>query len=86
MARRQKRGGMQWSVQTSDSLAALQMLALNDGWDAYWQPVLPINPALVRAYALKCITASRSTAEIPFSRPSAVSNRVRVLPSIALEE
>jgi hypothetical protein len=37
VARRQKRGGMQWSVQTSDSLAALRTLTLNDGWDAYWQ-------------------------------------------------
>ncbi len=37
VARRQKRGGMQWSLQTSDSLAALRTLALNDGWDAYWE-------------------------------------------------
>ena len=37
MARRQKRRGMQWEEQTSDGLAALRTLQLNDGWDPYWQ-------------------------------------------------
>jgi hypothetical protein len=37
VARRQKRRGMQWSVQTSDALAALCTLLLNEGWEAYWQ-------------------------------------------------
>jgi hypothetical protein len=37
VARRQKRGGMQWSQATSDALAALRTLMLNGGWDRYWQ-------------------------------------------------
>jgi hypothetical protein len=37
VARRQKRRGMQWSVQTSDALAALRTLLLNEGWETYWQ-------------------------------------------------
>ena len=37
VARRQKRRGMQWGAQTSDALAALRTLQLNEGWDAYWQ-------------------------------------------------
>lgn len=36
VVRRQKRRGMQWSAQTSDALAALRTLYLNEGWDAYW--------------------------------------------------
>ncbi len=36
VARRQKRRGMQWSARTSDALAALRTLQLNDGWDDYW--------------------------------------------------
>ena len=35
--RRQKNRGMQWSEATSDALAALRTLMLNDGWDQYWQ-------------------------------------------------
>ena len=36
VARRQKKKGMHWSLDTSDSLAALKTLLLNGGWDAYW--------------------------------------------------
>ena len=44
VARRQKHQGMHWSEQTSDALAALRTLILNDGWDLYWQKhqVLPL--------------------------------------------
>jgi hypothetical protein len=44
VARRQKRGGMQWSLPTSDGLAALSTLSLNDGWNRYWDScqVLPL--------------------------------------------
>jgi len=44
VARRQKHQGMHWSEQTSDALAALRALMLNDGWDLYWQKhrVLPL--------------------------------------------
>ena len=44
VARRQKHQGMHWSEQTSDALAALRTLMLNDGWDLYWQKhqVLPL--------------------------------------------
>ena len=43
VARRQKGRGMQWSLATSDGLAALRTLMLNGGWDRYWQQrqVLP---------------------------------------------
>jgi len=37
VARRQKRWGMQWGAQTSDALAAVRTLALNEGWDTYGQ-------------------------------------------------
>jgi len=37
VTRRQKRRGMQWGEQTSDGLAALRTLALNEGWEEYWQ-------------------------------------------------
>jgi hypothetical protein len=37
VARRQKRRGMRWGVQTSDALAALRTLLLNERWEAYWQ-------------------------------------------------
>jgi hypothetical protein len=35
---------MQWSLETSDALAALQTLMLNAGWERYWQQrqVLPL--------------------------------------------
>jgi hypothetical protein len=36
VARRQKRKGMHWSLETSDALAALKTLMLNQGWDLYW--------------------------------------------------
>ncbi len=36
MARRQKNRGMQWSAATSDALAALRTLMLNNGWERYW--------------------------------------------------
>ena len=44
VARRQKNRGMQWSIETSDALAALRTLMLNGGWDRYWQEreVLPL--------------------------------------------
>lgn len=44
IARRQKRKGMHWSEEGSDSLAALKTLLLNGGWDQYWQTgeVLPL--------------------------------------------
>ena len=44
VARRQKHRGMHWSEQTSNALAALRTLMLNDGWDLYWQKhqVLPL--------------------------------------------
>jgi len=42
VARRQKRKGMQWSVETSDALAALRTLLLNDGWEGYWQEHQPL--------------------------------------------
>jgi hypothetical protein len=37
VVRRQKNRGMQWSLETSDVLAALRTLMLNGGWDRYWQ-------------------------------------------------
>ncbi len=37
VVRWQKRRGMQWGAETSDSLAALRTLVLNEGWDDYWQ-------------------------------------------------
>ena len=36
VARRQKRKGMHWSLDTSASLAALQTLMLNQDWESYW--------------------------------------------------
>jgi hypothetical protein len=44
VARRQKVGGRQLSLLTSDSLAALRTLTLNRAWDAYWQHgyILPL--------------------------------------------
>ncbi|MFP4440568.1 MAG: hypothetical protein ACLFVO_25320 [Chloroflexaceae bacterium] len=36
VAQRQKGAGMRWSLATSDALAALRTLILNDEWDAYW--------------------------------------------------
>ena len=44
VARRQKRRGMQWSLETSDALAALRTLMLNGGWERYWQQrqILPL--------------------------------------------
>jgi hypothetical protein len=41
VARRQKPTGMPWSVETSDALAALRTLLLNEGWDTYWQQRRP---------------------------------------------
>jgi hypothetical protein len=43
VARRQKGRGMQWSWDTSDALAALRTLMLNQGWEQYWRRrVLPL--------------------------------------------
>jgi hypothetical protein len=44
VARRQKGRGMQWSLETSDALAALRTLLLNGGWEHYWQQrqILPL--------------------------------------------
>jgi hypothetical protein len=36
VARRQKRRGMHWSLETADRLAAMKTLYLNQGWDLYW--------------------------------------------------
>lgn len=41
VARRQKNREMQWSARTSDTLAALRTLLLNDGWDCYWRDRKP---------------------------------------------
>lgn len=47
VARRQKNRGMQWSLESSDALAALRTLLLNGGWERYWQSreVLPLVSA-----------------------------------------
>jgi len=48
VARRQKRTGMGWSLDTSDGLAAWRTLLLHGGWDGYWVQgeVLPlVEPA-----------------------------------------
>jgi hypothetical protein len=47
VARRQKRRGMQWSLETSETLAALRTLLLNGGWERYWAAgeVLPLVEA-----------------------------------------
>ena len=47
VARRQKRGGMHWSLAMSDGLAALRTLMLNGGWERYWveDEVLPLVEA-----------------------------------------
>jgi len=47
VARRQKNRGMQWSAQTSQTLATLRTLALNGAWDMYWQDreLLPLCAA-----------------------------------------
>ena len=44
VARRQKRKGMGWSLETSDSLAALRTLLLNGGWDGgrFQSEVVPV--------------------------------------------
>ena len=44
VARRQKGQGRHWSSETSDALAALRTLLLNDGWTRYWEhrEVLPL--------------------------------------------
>jgi len=44
VAGRQKGRGMQWSLETSDALAALRTLLLNGGWEHYWQQrqILPL--------------------------------------------
>lgn len=44
LARWQKGHGRHWSQETSDALAALRTLLLNDGWTRYWEhrEVLPL--------------------------------------------
>lgn len=44
VARRQKNKGMHWSLESSNALAALKTLMLNDGWNLYWEHrrVLPL--------------------------------------------
>ena len=44
VARRQKKRGMHWSLDTSDALTALKTLMLNEGWELYWshRQVLPL--------------------------------------------
>jgi hypothetical protein len=51
VARRQKRRGRQWGRQSSDALAALRTLLLNDGWEAYWQERRLRSLAMARAVA-----------------------------------
>jgi len=51
VSRRQKKKGMHWSWETSNSLAALRTLLLNGGWDLYWQK-LQVLPLAVPASAL----------------------------------
>lgn len=36
VVRRQKRRGRQWGTRSSDGLAALRTLLLNEGWETYW--------------------------------------------------
>jgi hypothetical protein len=45
VARRQKRKGMQWSIETADALAALRTLLLNEGWEEYWHSRQPFSLA-----------------------------------------
>ncbi len=47
VARRQKHQGMHWSLETSEALATLKTLQLNQGWNLYWQnrQVLPLAVA-----------------------------------------
>jgi len=47
VARRQKHQGMHWSLETSDALATLKTLNLNQAWNLYWQDrqVLPLAVA-----------------------------------------
>ncbi len=53
VARRQKHQGMHWSLETSDALAALKTLMLNQSWDLYWtqRQVLPLVSPLHSAFA-----------------------------------
>jgi hypothetical protein len=50
VARRQKGKGMHWSGETSDALAALSTLKLNQEWERYWQQPQG-QPALLAAAA-----------------------------------
>jgi hypothetical protein len=50
VARRQKGKGMHWSGETSDALAALSTLKLNQEWERYWQQAQG-QPALLAAAA-----------------------------------
>ena len=45
VARRQKRGGVHWSLETSDGLAALRTLVLNGGWERYWVAGAALPPS-----------------------------------------
>jgi len=47
VARRQKNRGMHWRPETSEALARLKVLQLNEDWDAYWHEGL--LPSLVAA-------------------------------------
>lgn len=53
VARRQKNKGMHWSLETSDALAALKTLMLNNGWTLYWQhrQVLTLIATQPRTYS-----------------------------------
>ena len=72
VVRRQKRRGMQWGAQSSDALAALRTLQLNEGWDRYWQgrQLIPLAvaarpiPAPTRAY----VTVYHLESETPSSQ------------------
>jgi hypothetical protein len=48
VARRQKGHGRHWSAETSDALAALQTLRVNEEWDEYWQAASTV-PGLAEA-------------------------------------
>lgn len=43
VARRQKRRGMHWREASSDGLAALRTLLLNQEWDSYWRIGSPLS-------------------------------------------
>jgi len=68
---------MQWSGETSDALAALRTLLLNDGWGGYWQQRRPLSLEAARpqpfcAPRLVPLTAPRRRAGWPKEVSAAV--------------